>query len=496
MRRLAFTPFVFLAVGAHAMAILAWSRDEAGGQPGVKAEANAIAIAGIQGLIAEWEKPPVTAPPPETAPPGSVEPLDAFDPPETVETPEPVEMAAPAMPQAEIPAAVEIEPPWRTEPPTPETSAPPEALPELPDPTLADAPPEIAAAKIAASEIAPALAALPQRAQLPESHATPPQPAETQPATPLLALPQGEIALLRRPDLSDPPPVTVARVTAPPTPARRPQSAPVEPAVPPPASVTPIQEPPPPNMRRAEIPPAPQTAPRAPAEAQPPVLAMTRSEPSRPQRPQPQRPARIETPDPAPVAPEPDLSPTEHAPQAVARPRQRPKPRPTHVAPEEPSPEVSPDREAPIEKTVETTQETAQETPPDPDPAEPQAAPASLSQAATSTAPSETDGVPSDAARQRTADETARWHAAIRAAIETRKRYPRQARGRDGVAIVSLILTREGRLAAARLKRRSGHPALDRAAMAAVEGVRSWPPAPAGLSGSQFSFDIPIHFQR
>lgn len=89
---------------------------------------------------------------------------------------------------------------------------------------------------------------------------------------------------------------------------------------------------------------------------------------------------------------------------------------------------------------------------------------------------------------------TAQWAGQILTRIERRKRYPSVARGRDGVVGLRLTLGADGMLRGVSITRSAGNAALDRAALQAVQRVGRFPPAPKGLSGPSFSFDLKIRF--
>lgn len=89
---------------------------------------------------------------------------------------------------------------------------------------------------------------------------------------------------------------------------------------------------------------------------------------------------------------------------------------------------------------------------------------------------------------------SARWGGHVRAAVERRKRYPGDARGASGTAVVRITVGRDGSLRAVALARSSGSGALDQAALRAVQAARSFPPAPAGLTDPTYTFTLPMSF--
>jgi len=88
----------------------------------------------------------------------------------------------------------------------------------------------------------------------------------------------------------------------------------------------------------------------------------------------------------------------------------------------------------------------------------------------------------------------AHWGAQLRAKIERRKRYPRSAGGAAGTVKVRITVARDGSLQGLALASSSGHPALDQAALQAVQSARRFPAAPKGLSKPSYSFTLPMRF--
>lgn len=88
----------------------------------------------------------------------------------------------------------------------------------------------------------------------------------------------------------------------------------------------------------------------------------------------------------------------------------------------------------------------------------------------------------------------ARWGGQIRAAIERRKRYPRGVTA-SGTARLSLSVSTGGSLVSVSLTGSSGHPALDAAALAAVQNARL-PRARQGVPDGTYSFQISLSFSR
>lgn len=87
--------------------------------------------------------------------------------------------------------------------------------------------------------------------------------------------------------------------------------------------------------------------------------------------------------------------------------------------------------------------------------------------------------------------------AAVRRAIERKKRYPRSAqrRGISGQSTVRIVIDASGRLVSATLANSSGKEILDEAAVAAVNAVGRFPAIPAEMSRNQVAIALPITFQ-
>lgn len=84
----------------------------------------------------------------------------------------------------------------------------------------------------------------------------------------------------------------------------------------------------------------------------------------------------------------------------------------------------------------------------------------------------------------------------LRRLIARNRRYPLPARraGRQGTAVVKFTIERTGRLRHSDLLRSSGQPLLDRAALATVESVGTFPPLPDELDEDRLTCELPIEF--
>lgn len=86
------------------------------------------------------------------------------------------------------------------------------------------------------------------------------------------------------------------------------------------------------------------------------------------------------------------------------------------------------------------------------------------------------------------------WGARIRAAIERRKRAPREKLG-GGRVILRLTISADGTLLRHSLSKSSGKAAYDQAALRAISSIRRFPKAPKQLAGTQHTFNLPIDFE-
>lgn len=92
-------------------------------------------------------------------------------------------------------------------------------------------------------------------------------------------------------------------------------------------------------------------------------------------------------------------------------------------------------------------------------------------------------------------DAQAAWGSAIRARIERKKAYPRDANGAKGTVTLELSVSAAGTLVAMSVAKSSGSAALDAAALRAVKAAGRFPKAPKGMEGSA-TFMLPMSFKR
>jgi protein TonB len=87
-----------------------------------------------------------------------------------------------------------------------------------------------------------------------------------------------------------------------------------------------------------------------------------------------------------------------------------------------------------------------------------------------------------------------KWQGAISALLERHKRFPADARNDRGVAHVTFVLDRAGRLTSSRLVTTSGSLALDREALEMIKRAQPFPPPPAAVSDAGLIFTVPVRF--
>jgi protein TonB len=80
--------------------------------------------------------------------------------------------------------------------------------------------------------------------------------------------------------------------------------------------------------------------------------------------------------------------------------------------------------------------------------------------------------------------------------IQRTKRYPpeAQARGEQGVVLLSFSLDRNGRVLAHRIAESSGHADLDNEVMAMIERAQPLPAFPPSMTQTKLDLTIPIRF--
>lgn len=88
------------------------------------------------------------------------------------------------------------------------------------------------------------------------------------------------------------------------------------------------------------------------------------------------------------------------------------------------------------------------------------------------------------------------WRSALAAWVQSRKRYPDDARqqGIEGQVAVRVTFGRDGQVLEAGIARSSGSDSLDRAALSMFRGGRA-PPFPADMAQAQVTVTTAIHYR-
>lgn len=92
-------------------------------------------------------------------------------------------------------------------------------------------------------------------------------------------------------------------------------------------------------------------------------------------------------------------------------------------------------------------------------------------------------------------DAVANWRSAVAAALERAKRYPSDAQGAQGTAVLAFSIDRGGSAHNARITRSSGSSALDRETLAMVSRAQPFPLPPANM-GAQVTVGVPIRYTQ
>jgi protein TonB len=85
---------------------------------------------------------------------------------------------------------------------------------------------------------------------------------------------------------------------------------------------------------------------------------------------------------------------------------------------------------------------------------------------------------------------TADWGAKIAARIERAKRYPSQAKGATGRVGLALTVAADGQLRGVKVRKSSGNPVLDAAAIATVKAASPFAKAPKGVPETRMSVTL------
>jgi protein TonB len=86
------------------------------------------------------------------------------------------------------------------------------------------------------------------------------------------------------------------------------------------------------------------------------------------------------------------------------------------------------------------------------------------------------------------------WRSELVARLERSKRYPPDAHGDEGVALLAFSVDHHGDVHGARIARSSGSAALDRETLSLLTRARPLPPPPAELAGARIAVTVPIRY--
>jgi protein TonB len=213
---------------------------------------------------------------------------------------------------------------------------------------------------------------------------------------------------------------------------------------------------------------------------------------------QPPPPEAVQPPPPEAVQPPPDqVQMAELPPDPVAPP---PEPLPLEAAPDPLQAEIPPPPPAP--PAVPPPPRVVAQQPPRPAPPRPvarQAAPPAEAAPGPVTAPSAGPTVSQEAPAPRPAAPSAAtvgYASRIAAALERYKVYPYAARARraQGLAVIRVIIARDGRVVSWSLLRSTGDSDLDEAVATTVQRASPLPAPPDELAGERVTLDIPVRF--
>lgn len=84
----------------------------------------------------------------------------------------------------------------------------------------------------------------------------------------------------------------------------------------------------------------------------------------------------------------------------------------------------------------------------------------------------------------------------VQAKVTRAAKYPTKAKGKNGEALVSFVVGASGSVSRVALARSSGNPALDDAALAAVNRAAPFPPIPEAAGRSSWAFTVPVYFKK
>jgi periplasmic protein TonB len=86
------------------------------------------------------------------------------------------------------------------------------------------------------------------------------------------------------------------------------------------------------------------------------------------------------------------------------------------------------------------------------------------------------------------------WQRSMVMQLERHKRYPSQAQGEHGIAILSFTVERHGHLLSSHIVQSTGSAILDAAALAMLSHAEPFPAPPPGIADEMLSITVPIHY--
>jgi protein TonB len=91
---------------------------------------------------------------------------------------------------------------------------------------------------------------------------------------------------------------------------------------------------------------------------------------------------------------------------------------------------------------------------------------------------------------------SASWETSLVKHLQQFKRYPSgaQARGEEGIVMLSFSVDRTGHVIAHQIARSSGHPELDAEVMSMIERAEPLPAFPAAMTEAKLDLTVPIRF--
>ncbi len=104
---------------------------------------------------------------------------------------------------------------------------------------------------------------------------------------------------------------------------------------------------------------------------------------------------------------------------------------------------------------------------------------------------------PKQGASTKPSEATLSWQKSLTMHLEKHKKYPSDARakGHEGVATISFLLDRSGKLISAHLNKSSGSELLDREAIEVFSRASPFPAPPPDVADLTMTFSLPIQFR-